>query len=81
MATAGITLEQAQAQLSTWIAASTAIAGGQEYEIWDGEMRRRLKRADLASVQKQVEFWDGKVKQLTPVSAGGRRRTRYVVPE
>jgi hypothetical protein len=78
---AGITLEQAQAQLDSWMAASTAVTRGQAYEIEDGGMRRSLKRADAVEIRQQICFWDDKVKQLTSAAAGGRRRTRYVVPE
>jgi hypothetical protein len=78
---AGITLAQAQAQLDAWLTASTAVTTGQEYEIDTGSGRRRLKRADAAEIRQQITFWDGKVKMLTPASAGGRRRVRYVVPE
>lgn len=75
---AGITLADAEAQLAAWLAASTAIAGGQEYEIDTGSGgRRRLRRADLAQVQSQITYWDGQVKRL---SASGRARTRYIVP-
>ena len=77
----GITLAQAQAKLDAWLAADAAVAGNQEYEIWDGDMRRRLKRADAAEIRTNINFWEGKVKALTPASAGGRRRTRYVVPQ
>lgn len=78
---AGITLEQAQAQLTTWLAASTAVAGNQEYEIDTGNGRRRLRRADAAEIREQVKFWDAQVKALTPAAAGGRRRMRYVVSQ
>lgn len=79
---AGITLAQAQAQLDTWLAANTAVAGGQEYEIDTGSGgRRRLKRADAAEIREQIVFWDGQVKSLTSSSSGGRRRHRYIVPE
>jgi hypothetical protein len=78
----GITLEQAQAQLDTWLAANSAVARGQEYEIDTGSGgRRRLKRADAGEIRQQIDYWDGKVKSLTPAAGGGRRRTRYVVPE
>lgn len=76
---AGITLAQAQAQLDAWMAASTAVTSGQEYEIDTGSGRRRLKRADAAEIRNQIEFWDNRIKALTPASAGGRRRIRYVV--
>jgi hypothetical protein len=77
---AGITLEQAQAQLDAWLAASTAVAGNQEYEIETGNGRRRLKRADAAAIREQIDYWQKKVDQLTTAAAGGRRRTRYIIP-
>ena len=40
---AGITLEQAEAKLQTWMEAEEKIASGQGYSIGD----RRLTRADL----------------------------------
>lgn len=79
---AGITLEVAQAQLTVWLAASTAVASGQEYEIDAGNgSRRRLKRVDAAEIREQLNYWSGMVARLTPSGAGGRRRTYYVVPE
>lgn len=78
---AGITLEQAQAQLDLWLQASTAVSAGQEYRIDTGNGSRSLRRADAAEIRQQIEFWDQKVKSLTPALSGGRRRTRYVVPE
>jgi hypothetical protein len=78
---AGLTLEQAQAQLATWLAASTAVASSQSYRIEANNTSRYLTRADAAEIRAQVTFWDGKVKELTPIGAGGRRRTRYIVPE
>ena len=47
---AGITLAQAQAQLDAYLAAETAVLGGQEYQI-NG---RRLTRADLRSIQRHT---------------------------
>ncbi|TAK50246.1 MAG: hypothetical protein EPO23_03305 [Xanthobacteraceae bacterium] len=78
---AGITLAQAEAQLATWIAAATAVASSQQYDIDTGNGRRSLRRADAAEIRQMIEFWDARVKQLTPAAAGGRRRVRYVVPE
>ncbi|MBB6319254.1 DUF6148 family protein [Paraburkholderia tropica] len=72
---AGITLEQAQQQLDTWMAASLAVAKGQAYEI-DG---RKMTRANLAEIQSSIMFWDSKVKALSPVRRRGAR-VRYVVP-
>jgi len=75
---AGITLAQAEAQLTLWLAASTAVAASQSYEIDTGNGRRRLTRADAAEIRQQIEFWDAQVKQLTPGESG--RRVRYMVP-
>jgi hypothetical protein len=74
---AGITLALAQQNLDAWLAASAAVARNQSYEI-DG---RRLMRADAAEIRNQIEFWDRKVKELTPIAGGGQRRVRYLVPE
>lgn len=76
---AGITLEQAQAQLDSWLAASTAVAASQSYEIDTGNGRRKLTRADAEQVQKMIVYWQNQVNLLTPAAGGGRRRTRYVI--
>jgi hypothetical protein len=72
---AGITLEQAQQQLDTWMAASIKVATGQAYEI-EG---RKMTRANLAEIQQSITFWDAKVKSLTPTRRRGAR-VRYVIP-
>ncbi|WP_175796340.1 DUF6148 family protein [Burkholderia anthina] len=72
---AGITLEQAQQQLDTWLAASMAVAKNQSYEL-EG---RKYTRANLAEIQASINFWDAKVKSLTPTRRRGAR-VRYVVP-
>lgn len=77
---AGWTLTQAQAQLDAWLAASTAVASSQSYEIDSGNGRRKLTRADAAEILAQIKFWKQQVEALTP-SGSGRRRTRYVVPQ
>lgn len=69
---AGITLTTAQTQLDAYLAAETAILNGQEYVIGS----RRLKRADLASVQAGITLWNQRVQDLT----ARQRRGRYVVP-
>lgn len=70
---AGITLAQAQAQLDAYLAAETAILGGQEYEIGG----RRLKRADLQAIQAGISLWNQRVQDLTVRASG---RSRAVVP-
>lgn len=71
---AGITLAQAETQLTAWLAASAAVASGQEYSI----AGRTLKRADAAAVQKQVDYWNQQVQTLS-ARASGRGRTRTIV--
>lgn len=72
---AGITLEQAQAKLAQYLAAEEAVLTGQRYEI----AGRVLQRADLASIQKGIELWNGRVRDLTSKSAG-RTRVRILMP-
>lgn len=62
-----ITLEQAQAKLTLWMAADDAVATGQSYKIGD----RSLTRADAAHIRGQIEYWERRVEQL---EAGGKRR-------
>lgn len=71
---AGINLEQAQAQLDAWLAASLAVAQGQSYEI----AGRRLARADAAEVTRNVQYWQQQVSLLTR-AASGRGRSRTVL--
>lgn len=71
---AGITLAQAEAQLTLWLNASTALASGQEYSIGN----RQLKRADLAEVNNSIKMWQGYVNQLSNGGAG--MRVRGVTP-
>ena len=70
----GITLEQAETQLSNWMAALTAISSAQEYTISGGSGSRRLVRADLPEVQKQVDYWNAKVIELSRTGSGMRMR-------
>lgn len=77
---AGITLEQAEAQLAAWLAASLALTSSESYEIDTGNGRRKLTRSNAEHVQKMIVYWQSKVDALTPAGAGGRKRTRYIVP-
>jgi len=71
---AGITLEQAQAQLAAYLAAETAVLSGQKYEI----AGRMLMRANLAEIQTGIRTWNERV--ITLSNAGrGRSRARTVV--
>jgi hypothetical protein len=73
---AGITLAQCEAQLALWLEADAAVATNQSYSIKD----RSLTRADAAEITRKIDYWNGKVQQLTR-AASGIRRTRYVVNE
>lgn len=70
----GITLAQAQTQLSAYLAAETAVLTGQKYEI----AGRMLQRADLAAIRDGIATWDARVKTLS-AAASGRSRSRTVV--
>lgn len=71
---AGITLDQAQTQLDTWLSASIALAAGKRVTVAD----RTLERADLGLVQQQIEFWEGKVQRLSARASGGSRVGRII---
>lgn len=68
---AGITLAQAQSQLQKYLDAETSVLAGQSYEI----AGRKLTRANLDFIQKGIDLWDGRVKNLSNKAAG---RTRAV---
>lgn len=63
---AGITLAQAESQLTLWLAADEAVATGQAYTI----AGRSLTRANASEITKKIEFWDRKVQQLTYSRSG-----------
>lgn len=67
---AGITLAQAQAQLDTWLEASTAVAAGQSWSVGI----RSLTQVDAAEIQQQVEYWDKQVRKLSSGRSGMRLR-------
>lgn len=62
---AGITLEQAEAQLSAWLSASAAVAQGQSYTISTESGSRSLSRANAREIMSQIKYWDTQVKRLT----------------
>jgi hypothetical protein len=71
---AGITLTQAQTQLSAYLAAEAAVLTGQRYEI----AGRMLMRANLAEIQAGVTTWNNRVATLLRAQ-NGRSRGRTVV--
>ncbi len=76
---AGITLTQAETNLTAWLAASAAVATRQSYSISVGSSSRSLTSADAGEIREMISYWNGMVKRLTG-SAEGRGGTRYVVP-
>jgi hypothetical protein len=75
---AGITLEQAEAQLATWLTASTAVAAKQSYQIDTGNGMRQLTYADAEQIRANVTYWDRMARQLSRTTTG--RRTRQIAP-
>ena len=63
---AGITLIQAESQLSAYLAAESAVLAGQSYEL-NG---RRVTRANLADIQAGIKIWNARAQSL---SRGGIR--------
>lgn len=72
---AGITLAQAETKLAAYLAAEEKILLGQKVEI-DGQA---LTRANIEMVQKGVELWNGRVRDLS-AQTSGRGRMRNVSP-
>jgi len=70
---AGITLEQAEAKLSAYLAAEDAVLAGQSYTI----AGRSLTRADLAHIRSGIAAWEQRVIRLD--NQGGIR-ARGAVP-
>lgn len=72
---AGITVAQAEAKLAEYLAAETAVLGGQAYTI----AGRTLTRANLEEIQRGVSIWNNRVITLS-AAASGRGRMRTIVP-
>lgn len=71
------TLEQAQAQLQTYLDAETRLlTGGQSATLHNGN---QLTLADLGQVQAGIRLWESRVSALQQ-SAAGRGRCRNVSP-
>ena len=73
---AGITLDQAQAQLDLWLDASAKVAAKQSYSI----AGRALTLVDATEIRQQISFWNKEVARLSRAGTG-RGRVRYVVGE
>ncbi len=58
---AGITLDEAQTHLTTWLEADKAVAKGQSFSI----SGKTYTRADAQVIRENIEFWDRYVKRLS----------------
>lgn len=67
---AGIDLTYAQAQLTAYQTAETAVLKGQAYQMG----QRSMRLPDLKEIRDGITYWDGMVQQLTANS--GRRGIR-----
>lgn len=72
---AGLTLEQAEAQLAKYLAAEENVLLNQSYEI----SGRKLTRANLAEIQTGIKMWNDRVKDLSE-KAAGRNRSLTIRP-
>lgn len=61
---AGITLEQAQEQLSVWLEANKAVSSGQSYTINSANGGRTLTRANATEILNQIKFWESKINEI-----------------
>ena len=71
---AGLTLAQAEAQLTLWIAASTAVSKGQSYTVPGGQT---FTRADARTIRENIDYWDKKCQQLAGETNTARKITVY----
>jgi hypothetical protein len=70
-----ISLADAEAQLSAWVAANLATAKGQSYSIGN----RSLTRVDSSDILEQIDYWSGVVASLKR-SAAGQSRNGFKLP-
>ena len=73
---AGITLEQAEEQLTDALVLLKTIRTSQEYAKAD----LSLKRVLLKDASADVDKWDAKVKSLSAGDGSGKMQVRRVVP-
>jgi len=71
-----VTLAQAQAQLTAWLNASTAVAEGQRVQIGDIS----LTRASTEQIIAMIKHWSGEVARLSSASGSSGPRVRGVEP-
>ncbi len=62
---AGITLAQAEAKLTEYLAAESQVLLNQNYTMDFGGSRRTLTRADLEGIQAGIKIWENRVARLS----------------
>jgi len=71
---AGLTLEQAEAKLTAYLEAETAVLAGVKFRTPDG---RELTRANLPEIQDGIKIWNARCQSLARV---GGLPVREVIP-
>lgn len=69
---AGLTQADAEAKLTEYMEAETAVLGNQSYSIGD----RSMTRADLGDIRDGIKYWNRMVGELS----GGAARVRLGTP-
>ena len=67
-------LQVAQSKLASWLEAEDKVASGQSYQVGS----RRLARADLAEIRKEIQHWQGEVDRLIAGRGRGARVIRII---
>lgn len=73
----GLSLADAQAKLTLWMAADDAVAQGQSYTIQGTSGARSLTRINADEIRKNITFWSAIVARLDRGGIGLQR----AVPE
>lgn len=75
----GITLAEAKLALAAWMTADAELAAGAQSTRYSRNgVDRQLTRADAAEIRRNIDYWDGKVREL--VTGGGIRVYGVIVP-
>lgn len=71
-------IDDLAARKALYVAAEAKILVGQEYTISDGVITRRMRRADLADVQRTISQLDAEIGLLGGGTVAARRIYRIV---
>lgn len=70
----GIDLATAEARLTSYLSAEEAVLSGQSFEIDLGVSKRKVELANIESIRKGIEYWNGWCQRL----GGGRSGVQAV---